>query len=313
MKFLSLDRDTATQSNRGILIVQVLFIVVFSLLRIAQGRVPGIEFLAMLVAVALLWGRRQRALLLDLAPFFLLLLTYQSLRSFADELAPTAVHITDLIAYEKKLCGGIIPARFVQFHLAYQWFSPLLDRFLLAVYMSHFVWPVVVAIALWLRRRQDYWLFVLGLLALSYAGFATYILFPAAPPWWATYHGYLVDQAVFMRPYGPGMVSRIPNPVAAMPSLHMAYQVYIVTYCLWVWRKKAIAMLIMPVLMAFTTLYLGHHYVIDLWAGTAYGLIFFALTLLFRPAEATPAGDTQATCSVRRMRSSCMACERVTK
>ncbi|NLG49795.1 MAG: inositol phosphorylceramide synthase [Chloroflexi bacterium] len=282
MKSPSLERNTATQSNRAVLILQVLFILVCSLWRIVQGRAPTIESLALLAVVALLWGRRQRAMLLDLAPFFLLLATYQGLRSFADEIALTEVHVTDLIAWEKALCGWIIPARFVQLYLTGQPYTALLDKVLLAVYMSHFVWPVVVAIALWLRRRGDYWLFVLGLLALSYAGFATYILFPAAPPWWATYHGYLMEQPVLMRPYGPGMVSRIPNPVAAMPSLHMAYQVYIVAYCLWVWRKKALAMLVMPVLMAFTTLYLGHHYVIDLLAGIVYGLAFFALTLLFR-------------------------------
>jgi hypothetical protein len=61
--------------------------------------------IALSVAI-LIWKAKNRNLLIDLLPLFILLLTFQSLRSFVDDLTPARIHITDLIAYEKSLSAA---------------------------------------------------------------------------------------------------------------------------------------------------------------------------------------------------------------
>jgi membrane-associated phospholipid phosphatase len=242
-----------------------------------RGVAPTIEILLALVIALLIWRAQHRALLLDLIPFLLLLLSFQALRSFADNYSPADIHILDLIGYEKALFGGTIPAYFVQSTIIGKPFAPLIEIPSSLFYMSHFVVPLIVAIILWYRKRSTYWPFVIGLVLLSYAGFITYLLYPAAPPWWATKYGYLVDQPVILTAYAfPTLVEFAgPNPVAAMPSLHMAWPTYITLFCIYVWGRKIAWMLILPLGVGFSTLLLGHHYVVDLFFGILFGVFFF--------------------------------------
>ena len=99
---------------------------------------------------------------------------------------------------------------------------------------------------------------------LSYSAFVTFILFPATPPWWATEYGYLTNGPVtlthFMFPSLALVAS--PNPVAAFPSLHAAYPVYIALWGTMAWGRRAQWLWILPLGVAFAAVYLGHHYVV---------------------------------------------------
>ena len=53
------------------------------------------------------------------------------------------------------------------------------------VYFSHFFVAWVVACVLYLHSRRQWLRFVTRLVALSFAGLATYVVYPAAPPWLA--------------------------------------------------------------------------------------------------------------------------------
>lgn len=268
--------------NKILLMMQIAFLLGLSLFYIFNGVFPSLDMLIALSIAALIWRSQNRALLVDLLPFFILLLTFQSLRSFADDLTPASIHITDLIAYEKALFNGVIPAAYFQKTLTNLAITPFLSTFFNVFYMSHFLVPVIMAIVLWYRRKEQYWYFIIGLILLTYAGFVTYFLYPAAPPWWATKYGYLLDQPVTLSTFAyPTLVEFAgPNPVAAMPSLHMAYPTYIYLFCLFVWGKKAAWLIFLPIFVGLSTLYLGHHYVIDLiagigYAGLAYLIIFW--------------------------------------
>ena len=78
---------------------------------------------------------------------------------------------------------------------------------------------------------------------LSVAGLVTYFVYPAAPPWWAAKYGLLEDvaristrgwQAIGL--HGAGNVLNAgqiaANPVAAMPSLHTAFALFVVVFFL---------------------------------------------------------------------------------
>ena len=112
-------------------------------------------------------------------------------------------------------------------------------------------------------------------MVLSYAGFTTYLLFPAAPPWLAHEWG-ILSETVTAKNFGhvaSTLMAASPNQVAAMPSLHMAFPTFIAAIGWWIWGRRSWPLLLIPPAVVFATIYLGHHYVVDLIAGAAYGLL----------------------------------------
>ena len=279
------------KGGKILLFIQILFVSSISLTLIYKGFFPSLELLFTLVVALLIWKSKTRALLYDLLPFLLLLISFQSLRGFADDLSPSSIHIVDLIEYEKYLFKGIIPAAFIQNHLLNQPYSFFIEMLTSVFYWSHFVTPVITAMFLWHYKKTAYWPFVIGLILLSYIAFITYILYPAAPPWWATEFGYLTDQPVIIPDSAMKIVITIagPNPVAAMPSLHIAYPIYISLFCIYIWGKRTSWIFILPIAVGFSTLYLGHHYVLDLFVGIAYALvIFIGISIFIKFQNALP-------------------------
>jgi membrane-associated phospholipid phosphatase len=63
------------------------------------------------------------------------------------------------------------------------------------------------------------------------------------------------------------------NPVAAMPSLHVAFAVLVAIVIGRRLRSRwRVLLALYPAAMGFTLVYCGEHYVLDLVAGTAYAL-----------------------------------------
>ena len=241
------------------------------------GKAPSTQSIAAVFVFAFLWSRSGRSFLKDFWLFLALLVAYKFTRNRADDLARSAINVTNLIDWEKALFGGTLPNYYVQQHLWGQWYTPALDVIFNFFYLSHFFSPLVLAVALWVYRYDAFWPYMLGLVVLSYATFITYVLFPAAPPWWATRYGYLTDQPVYLTHFilDADRVARSANPVAAMPSLHAGYPTFIALVTLSVWGKRAWPIVALPLLVIFATVYLGHHYVIDALAGATYALIVF--------------------------------------
>lgn len=250
---------------------------------VSLGYYPTTERVCMLLVLLAVVNPRIRSFVIDFAPFLLLLFTYDTLRNFADTLGTSEVHVTDMIRWETDLFGGTLPSHYLQTHLWGHFYTPVIDLFTNTLYLSHFITPLILAGALWRHHKPYYWAFAIGLVALSYAGFATYIAFPAAPPWWADYYGHLPNQPVTLDHFvvDAETMSRGPNPVAAMPSLHAAYPTFIALVSVAVWGKKALPVFLLPMGVIFATVYLGHHYVIDALAGATYALFFFSTVFLW--------------------------------
>jgi membrane-associated phospholipid phosphatase len=289
--------------QRVILLLQIGVVLFLSALLMSQGKFPGISLIAILVFALFLWQARDRVFLLNFAPFLLLLATYDSLRGMADTLGLASLHITDLIDWERAMFAGHIPSHVFQQALGDQPFTGALDIVANGFYMSHFLVPVVVAVLLWQFRRNRYWPFLLGLTVLSYSGFLTYVFFPAAPPWWATFYGYLPDQPVYLTHSVITMENILAgaNPVAAMPSLHTAYPVYVSLFCVFVWGRKALFTLILPLGVALSSIYLGHHYVVDVVAGIVYAVASVGVAVWLSRAHIVPGWLAKAYRNVNAM------------
>ncbi len=246
-----------------------------------------------LTAGALCWNAGQpwcRALLWvrDWGPVLAVLVGYDYSRGIAAHgLAP---HVTGMIRADEFLAGGRLPTLWLQQHfydpLRVHWWDVLAS----AVYLSHFVAVPGVAALLWLRRRERWSAFLRRWLFLTIAGVATYLVYPAAPPWWASVHGYLGEHVERLSARGWGALGldstgplfdqgeALANPVAAMPSLHAAFSMFLAVFFFpRVPRRWRPLLFAYPLAMTFTVLYCGEHYVVDVLAGWGYVLATFAL------------------------------------
>ena len=70
--------------------------------------------------------------------------------------------------------------------------------------------------------------------------------------------------------------NKFDNNVAAMPSLHGAYPMLI---CLFFWKgsslRKRVLLAAYPICMAFSLVYTGEHFVIDIFVGWIYAVATF--------------------------------------
>ena len=225
--------------------------------------------------------REQRAMVRDWAILVALLFAYEYSRGIADQLG-TRVHMTAIRDIDRFLFFGNDPNVWVQNHFNISRKVSWYELPLAVVYMTHFVFPVAIAVVLWLSNRRQWDRYMRRFALLLGAGVATYILFPGAPPWMAARDGYIGDIARITargwRSMGLSTVSKvfdrgkeITNPVAALPSLHAAFSLLVVVFFFkWMSTPWRIISLILPVSMAFALVYFGEHYVTDILAGWLY-------------------------------------------
>lgn len=226
--------------------------------------------------------RRLLELILYWVPFFLLWVAYDLIRGQADN--GRAIYTTEPITIEKALFLGRVPSNVLQDRLyvpsEVQWWETITGL----TYMSHFFFVYSTAAVLFIRSKERFLRWMTALVLLTVLGLLGYWLFPMAPPWMAADNlGLLPDLA---RPgtrglrllhlsfadrlwtHGKNNVQMV-NPVAAMPSLHAGYSMLFSWFFLKrtrrVWIKALLALY--PVLMGFTLVYGGEHYVIDILAG----------------------------------------------
>ncbi len=258
------------------------------------------KLLIVLTFLGMLFGQAKE-LLKRLLPFVALLIVYESFRGLAHSLNS---HVNySLMAEFDKWLFGTLPTKSLQnlfWHGTVQWY----DFLFYIVYMLHFVMPLALAVLVWKKRDSFYWHFVGSYLVLSFMGFLTYLIYPAAPPWMASDMGLIepitrissrVWFALGVHDF-PSLYNKIaPNPVAAVPSLHAAYATLfaIIIYKLF-GKKWGLIATIYPLLMFLGIVYLGEHYVFDVILGIGYAFITFLITeRLFRkhPSSVSQSAD----------------------
>lgn len=233
--------------------------------------------------------RRLPRLVVDWLPLVSILFVYDFLRGFADGLLFHA-HELPQIRLERALFGRPIPTVWLQNHLWHgvdhlRWY----DFAAYGVYITHFVATPLIAAILWLFFHDRFARYASMVCLLAITGFATYVLYPAVPPWMAAQ-----DHAIGPTARTVGLIwHEIPvahfsslfengthyaNNVAALPSLHCAYAL-LATLALWpiVPRWARVLLAIYPPAMAFSLVYTGEHYVVDCIAGWVYALFAYGV------------------------------------
>jgi membrane-associated phospholipid phosphatase len=233
-----------------------------------------------------------RGLVVDWLPFAAVLFSYDLLRGYADRLFTPHV-LPQLRADE--LLFGVVPTPWLQQRLWNPSRIDWIDYAAWSVYLTHFFATLVIAACLWLFAYRLFRRYMAMVIVLAVAGLATYVLFPAVPPWMASQDGELAPTARIVgfvsdaAPVGHfGAVwesgTRYANDVAAMPSLHAAYSMLIALF-FWplVGRRWRLLLAVYPLAMAFALVYTGEHYVSDVLVGWAYAVgAYFLVEALAR-------------------------------
>jgi len=236
-------------------------------------------------------------LVVDWLPIVAVLWAYDLTRGAADTFG-IGIHYHPMIDFDQAIFGEV-PTVWLQQHLHDPGVVQPWDVFFTLVYTSYFITPFVLAGWLWARDRPGFQRFTRRLVTLSLAGLATYIAFPAAPPWMASEMGLIGEvhrtTAEGWKVLGVGTASLFSkgqgtaNLVAAVPSLHSAI-VTLVALFLWgrVGRKRLRPLLLLyPAAMAVTLMATGEHYFFDVALGWVYaGVVMGAWTVWERRREA---------------------------
>lgn len=220
-------------------------------------------------------------------------------RSFADETGmPTQVG--SLVTAERTIGLGVVPTVWLQERLFNPQGIDWLDQAATYVHWSYFVLPHLFAAHLFLGHRELFERYVKVFVGVLVVGLAVYFLFPAAPPWVAALKGELAPVHKVATEVGSefrvNLYSRFEsqirssNPVAAMPSLHMAISVVVALIAARANWLLAIAAIVYNLAMAFSLIYLGEHYVVDLLAGVAVAVAVYVVVELWTRYRQAPQG-----------------------
>jgi membrane-associated phospholipid phosphatase len=259
------------------ILVGYLAVVVFIMLDKHVTPTPDI-FVIFASIVAVILGRT-KAFLKDWLPFVVIFLAWEAMRGVADNFG-AQVQSDSVIAIERAMFGGIVPSEELQaaFHHVGQ--VNLLDVAMTAVYLCHFLLPLLVGFAFWLKARNLYYRYVIGLMLMSFAAFFTALLLPVAPPRFAYQYGEalavkdVMHDTLLQLQFAPittwAYGNVIGNPVAAFPSLHAAYPFLAFLFLRARWPKRSLLILAYCGVVWFAIVYLAQHYVVDILGGVAY-------------------------------------------
>lgn len=237
-----------------------------------------------LVATAIR-GRADREFILW-ATYTFSFVVFVVLRRIADDVGVPIIYDFP-IAVDRLLGLGAIPTVVLQsaYTLGH---AGLHDWLAIAIHLSYYLVPPGVGVVLWLRKSEAFAPYILGLAFLYLLGVAMHFAFPTAPPWLASQMGRIspVNRILFDVVYGEspsllgyGTQVAAGNDVAAMPSLHAGAAAMVAFAARGRGRGPRTIAVAYLCLMCLSLVYLGEHYVIDLFAGGAVAWVSWRVVL----------------------------------
>ena len=165
----------------------------------------------------------------------------------------------------------------------------MLDFYTGVIYLLYLAEIFFVITFLFFKDREMMLCCTWGFFWIHILGFATWVIFAAAPPWYVQEYGLgpavmnaapsvagamrfdnLVGIDVFA-----GWYSRNINIFGAMPSLHCALPTMLALNMFHVGKRYAIPASVFAVSMYFSALYLNHHYILDILVGILYASVVY--------------------------------------
>ncbi|KAI0329494.1 PAP2-domain-containing protein [Cubamyces sp. BRFM 1775] len=221
-------------------------------------------------------------------PIFLYLLSFFSSKFIPKEYRPTP-SVVLLPTLESVLYGANVSDILTRFT------HPILDILAWVPYgVGHYIIPFIVAAFLWLFRPKEalhFWASAFGYMNLT--GVLIQLVFPCAAPWYELIYGLTpADYTIRGSPGGLARIDRLfhssgyttafsnsPLVFGAFPSLHAAsatMEALFISHFFphttkWVFGYAAV--------LYWATMYLTHHYLVDVVGGSCLAVAFFYLLM----------------------------------
>ena len=212
-------------------------------------------------------------ILRDGLPFGFCIAIYTNLHDTIHFANPHDIH--DTLVKIDAFLFGVQPCVWAE-----RFIHPFLTDFFTFFYVLFFLWAPLLALILYLKKDQLKFRYTMvGVILAFYLGYFGYVLFPAAPPRivLAEYFSKTLHGLAFLDEVRKS-IDVIPSTSrAAFPSLHAAATLVALFFA---WRHaRWYFWLVLPfaIGLILSTIYLRHHYVIDLIAG--WGLAHLAVWL----------------------------------
>lgn len=223
--------------------------------------------------------RRWAQLMFDALLYCLMWFGYDMTRGVADGLG-MPLQVEAMRNIDRVLFLGTDPTVWLQQRLYQRGHVHWYDQVLSMTYYTHFWLPIVVLAVLWATRRYQWKRFMKRFATLLGVACTMFVLLPTAPPWMvaSTEYPYRLIPPL-ARHTGEGLKSLgfygfyhdwnnaldWANGVAAMPSLHAGFALFVPAFFLPMvkpWWGKALLMLF-PLTMLTALVYFAEHWVID--------------------------------------------------
>jgi uncharacterized protein len=279
-----------------------------------------------LMVLLCVWSDRSRQVFSGLLPFVVFGVIYDLSRLAKPLLHHLTIHVREPYDFDRIVFGiNSAVGRLTPNELFARYHWPAVDFVTGLSYITYIYWAIGFAIYLLMFRRDVFGRRLLARLGWTFAavnviGFATYYIYPAAPPWYVAEHGFgPADLSVAASPaaavrwdaltgihYFAAFYGRAADVFGAIPSLHVAYPLLVFVY------GRALRKPVLDaanfgnfLLVCFAAIYLQHHYVLDVLVGTGYALAGVAgerlLSARFFPSDRLLAGSDKYEPAMQRI------------
>lgn len=226
-------------------------------------------------------------------------------------------HVNDMIDADRwmfrPVLNGQIPTIWLQKQLFHNGLLSWYDVMSVVLYSLHFLLPLGAGFILWLVNRDLFHKYAIAFIVAAIAGFATYIVYPAVPPWMAAqYASHCVGNfACYKLPGDPmpviGWVWNVwshtmaqwmttsqgnvgfaqftmgYDQVGAVPSEHVMFPTLVFLFFRRQFGKLGYLMVPYTLLVLFSVVYMGQHYVIDGIVGALYAVVVYIAVMKLFP------------------------------
>ncbi|MFN2582123.1 MAG: phosphatase PAP2 family protein [Candidatus Dormibacteria bacterium] len=271
-----------------LVVIAIAYLIAASGIMIWRGISVSPDYILLLaVPIALLSGHVFR-FLRDWIPFIAIYLGYEALRGIADKTG-IAPHVNDIAGIETAIFGGHVPSAVLQAATPGA-LGRALAYLATVVYFSHFVFPFGVGLILWLANRTQFLRYTVGLMGMAFLGFFVFLLLPTAPPWYAENAGVIHGVTKLLGTTLPSAISPfyqtlytslLSDPVAAFPSLHVGFPFLSFLALRGVFPRAGWIAFVWTMLVAFSVVYLGEHWVVDVLGGMLFAGLSWAALMRF--------------------------------
>ena len=256
------------------LLFPAIYLVAIGIFSVEYKIMPGPEFLVLAFLIYAAYNQRTWNFLKDWLPFITVFISYEIMNGIVGAISQNNLH-PGPYNFDMALFGQI-PSLVLQQTIR----TPILDYMGAVFYSFHFFAPTVFAFILWKVSPKNYWKYTVAFGICTYGALITFLFYPVAPPWIAVPNVTRVLTASVDVNLGIPVYKTLfdflsPNLYAAFPSMHSALPFLISLFAIKIWKKKALPVLIFPIGVWFSAVYLGEHYVVDVLGGIAYAAVAF--------------------------------------